>query len=163
MLRCTTSTSSRVSPSPLHLSGHFMLQSENLLWTLLFRFGHPRPAPHRAAIKLYQLSAFIHSDAFSEFCSQICWCTICCTFPEYSQLALPVFCEAAPGDTMTQWQEWSLTIKWEMFCEGESLREKVPRCQGLAGAASAWPLVLEKVPSEGSKSRRRPLLGPSPG
>ena len=24
-------------------------------------------------------------------------------------------------------------------------------------------LVLEKVPSEGSKSRRRPLLGPSPG
>ena len=56
MLRCTTSTSSRVSPSPLHLSGHFMLQSENLLWTLLFRFGHPRPAPHRAPIKLYQPS-----------------------------------------------------------------------------------------------------------
>ena len=24
-------------------------------------------------------------------------------------------------------------------------------------------LVLEKVPSEGSQSRRRPLLGPSPG
>ena len=24
-------------------------------------------------------------------------------------------------------------------------------------------LVLQKVPSEGSKSRRRPLLGPSPG
>ena len=26
-----------------------------------------------------------------------------------------------------------------------------------------WKVVLEKVPSEGSQSRRRPLLGPSPG
>ena len=26
-----------------------------------------------------------------------------------------------------------------------------------------WHLVLEKVPSEGSQARRRPLLGPSPG
>ena len=41
---------------------------------------------------------------------------------------------------MTQWQEWSLTIKWEMFCEGESLREKVPRCQGL-GWCSLRPLA----------------------
>ena len=41
---------------------------------------------------------------------------------------------------MPQWQEWSLTIKWEMFCEGESLREKVPRCQGL-GWCSLRPLA----------------------
>ena len=91
----TIPAASRVSPSSLHLSGHLMLQSEKLLWILLFRFGHPHLAPHQAPIKLYQPSAFIHSDAFSEFCRQICWCTICCTFPEYSQLELPVLCEAA--------------------------------------------------------------------
>ena len=33
----------------------------------------------------------------------------------------------------------------------------LPNCQG------EQELVLEKVPSEGSQSRRRPLLGPSPG
>ena len=32
-----------------------------------------------------------------------------------------------------------------------------------AGAHGHQGLVLQKVPSEGSESRRRPLLGPSPG
>ena len=59
---------------------------------------------------------------------------------------------------MTQWQEWSLTIKWEMFCEGESLREKVPRCQGL-GWCSLRLLATIQCRGRGQLRPRREIRG----
>ena len=42
-------------------------------------------------------------------------------------------------------------------------REKVNWRNSFEWCLVTWWLVLEKVPSEGSQARRRPLLGPSPG